>query len=157
MLQFAFPAPSRNQYTLSAQRWHSTNNTESVALKECNPLGSFRVWSRNNVWVERRAESSRWSDSGNEVSRAMILCKENLTARSFGHDNGLMTLLKTQPKLKFLSFTCCADCRFGVSSGSIDKVLYFSFHSTGGHGGNVLLLFPNLPCGSERLFYGVSR
>lgn len=83
--------------------------------------------------------------------------KRTWLQEAFGHDDGLMTLLRTQSKLKFLSFTCCTDYRFGVSSGSVDKVLYFSFHCTGAVSGNVLLLFPNLPCGSERLFYGVSR
>lgn len=54
MLQFAFPAPSRNLYTQCAQRWHSRDNVGSVGLKEGNLLGSFRVWARDNVWVERR-------------------------------------------------------------------------------------------------------
>lgn len=50
---------------------------------------------------------------------------------AFGHDNGLMTSLKTQPKLKFLSFICCVACRFGVPSGFVDKVFISLFISLG--------------------------
>lgn len=54
MLQFAFPAPSRNLYTQSAQIWHSRDNIESVGLKEGNLFDSFSVWARDNVRVVRR-------------------------------------------------------------------------------------------------------
>lgn len=75
-----------------------------------------------------------------EWSAAKRTCLQEV----FGLDNGLMTLLKAHPKLKFLFSSWCADCNVGVASGYVDKVLYFSFPSTKADGGNVVLLFPNL-------------